>query len=1139
MSKVAPAPAPATGATATVRVSNIPSSAVAAELLAFFDTAVAAAGAAFACEIAAAHRGWLSRGHGSVQFDSAAAASLATDLSSSGRLPPFLGSRLSVSPAHVDLLPRAPDLSLRAAGASLVLGNCVAERELEVAYAWDGVRAEVIPGKRRVDLYLEQDSRRYKLEVLFEDIRECFGCSLDGTGAILLQLIYAPRIHTAISGSAVNSRFTDERFHACKEDAKFAWVRALDFTPNSCFGKCSTLVLKLGEGAPVSDILESLSFSGELGELAISSMDVFGPSSKVVPLVDCPSGFSVPYEILFRLNSLVHMGKLVARHVNADLFKVLEELSVDTSRRIFEKMSKLKSTCYEPLQFIRQEAHSMKISKNALLSNKSKGKGKLTRCYRVHITPSKIYCLGPEEEVSNYVVKYHFEYASDFVRVTFVDEDWSKLSPNALSARIEQGFLSTPLKTGLYHRILSILKEGFCIGPKKYEFLAFSASQLRGNSVWMFASNNSLTAECIRKWMGHFKDIRSVSKCAARMGQLFSSSRQTFEVSSYDVEVIPDIEVTTDGTKYIFSDGIGKVSLRFARQIATIIGLDPVNPPSAFQIRYGGYKGVIAVDPTSFFDLSLRPSMKKFESKSTMLNITNWSKSQPCYMNREIISLLSTLGIRDEIFVSMQKDDMHESDDMLTNKEAALSVLGKIGGAETKTAVKMLLQGYEPSSEPYLLMILKAHQANRLTDIRTRCKIHVQKGRVLIGCLDETGKLDYGQVYIRITKNRKEQKDNEQPFFYNDDGKTAVVVGKVAISKNPCLHPGDIRVLEAVYDPGLDARGLVDCVVFPQRGERPHPNECSGGDLDGDLFFITWDDKLIPEKIDAPMDYTATRPRIMDHVVTLEEIQKHFVDYMINDALGVISTAHLIHADRDLLKARSPECLQLAALHSMAVDFAKTGAPAEMPRALRPREFPDFMERWEKPMYISNGVLGKLYRAALQQAENSEALLPPVPPSCAYDPDLEISGFHEFLDAAEECYELYAEKLGTLMSYYSAEREDEILTGNIGNKLLYLKRDNKRYFEMKDRIVAAVDSLHDEVRGWLRGCREEDASRVASAWYHVTYHPDRRQGKRFWSFPWIVCDSLLAIKAARRCRRQVDGAVPMDCGAHCASEANN
>ncbi|CAL5068316.1 unnamed protein product [Urochloa decumbens] len=1123
--------APAPGATATVRVSNIPPSAIAAELLDFFDSAVAP-GAAFACEIAAAHRGWLSRGHGSVQFDSAAAATRAVDLASAGRLPPFLGSRLSVSPAHVDLLPRAPDFALRASGSCLVLGNRVAERELEVAYAWDGVRAEFIPEKRRVDLYLKHDSRSYKLEVLFEDIRECFGCSFDGTGAILLQLTYAPRIHNAISGSTIKSRFTDERFHACKEDAKFAWVRTVDFTPNSSFGESSTLVLKLSEGAPVSDILEKLPLSGELGKLTVSSMDIVGSSSKVVPIVDCPSGFSVPYEILFRLNSLVHMGKLVARHVNADLFKVLEDLSIDTLRRIFEKMSKLKSTCYEPLEFIRHEAHSKKISKKTLLSKKGEGERKLMRCYRIHITPSKIYCLGPEEEASNYVVMHHSKHASDFARVTFVDEDWSKLSPNALSARIEQGFFSTPFKTDLYHRILSILKEGFRIGPKKYEFLAFSASQLRGSSVWMFASNDSLSAEDIRGWMGHFSDIRSVSKCAARMGQLFSSSRQTFEVSSYDVEVIPDIEVTTDGTKYIFSDGIGKISSRFARQIAKAIGLDPYNPPSAFQIRYGGYKGVIAVDPTSFFNLSLRPSMMKFDSKSTMLNITNWSKSQPCYVNREIISLLSTLGIKDEIFLSMQQDDMHESDEMLTNKEVALSVLGKIGGADTKIAAEMLLQGYEPSSEPYLLMILKAHRANRLTDIRTRCKIHVQKGRVLLGCLDETGKLDYGQVYIRITKNRKEQKYSEQPFFYNDDGKTAVIVGKIAISKNPCLHPGDVRVLEAIYDPGLDARGLIDCVVFPQRGERPHPNECSGGDLDGDLFFITWDDKLIPEKVDAPMDYTATRPRIMDHAVTLEEIQKHFVSYMINDALGVISTAHLIHADRNPLKARSPECLQLAALHSMAVDFAKTGAPAEMPRALRPREFPDFMERWEKPMYHSNGVLGELHRAALCHAKNTEALLPVAPPSCEYDPDLECPGFHDFLDAAEEHYEAYAEKLGTLMTYYSAEHEDEILTGNIRNKLVYLRRDNKRYFEMKDRIIAAVDALHAEVRGWLRARREHDASKLASAWYHVTYHPDRRGKKQFWSFPWITCETLLAIKTARRCRKRVeDAAVPMDCDA--------
>ncbi|WRX19908.1 RNA-dependent RNA polymerase, partial [Theobroma cacao] len=46
-------------------------------------------------------------------------------------------------------------------------------------------------------------------------------------------------------------------------------------------------------------------------------------------------------------------------------------------------------------------------------------------------------------------------------------------------------------------------------------------------------------------------------------------------------------------------------------------------------------------------------------------------------------------------------------------------------------------------------------------------------------------------------------------------------------------------------------------------------------------------------------------------------------------------------------------CLELATLHSMAVDFGKTEAPVEMPRSLKPREFSDFMQRVDKPMYAS------------------------------------------------------------------------------------------------------------------------------------------------------------------------------------------
>ncbi|XVF54593.1 hypothetical protein PTKIN_Ptkin05aG0193900 [Pterospermum kingtungense] len=67
------------------------------------------------------------------------------------------------------------------------------------------------------------------------------------------------------------------------------------------------------------------------------------------------------------------------------------------------------------------------------------------------------------------------------------------------------------------------------------------------------------------------------------------------------------------------------------------------------------------------------------------------------------------------------------------------------------------------------------------------------------------------------------------------------------------------------------------------------------------------------------MDYTGRNSRIMDHEVTLKEIQQFFVDYMINDTLGAISIAHLMHADREPDKAFSENCLAFSTLHSMAV----------------------------------------------------------------------------------------------------------------------------------------------------------------------------------------------------------------------------
>lgn len=49
------------------------------------------------------------------------------------------------------------------------------------------------------------------------------------------------------------------------------------------------------------------------------------------------------------------------------------------------------------------------------------------------------------------------------------------------------------------------------------------------------------------------------------------------------------------------------------------------------------------------------------------------------------------------------------------------------------------------------------------------------------------------------------------------------------------------------------------------------------------------------------------------------------VDYMKGDNLGLIATSHKIHADLSVKGVLSQKCIELAQLHSIAVDFPKTG----------------------------------------------------------------------------------------------------------------------------------------------------------------------------------------------------------------------
>lgn len=95
-------------------------------------------------------------------------------------------------------------------------------------------------------------------------------------------------------------------------------------------------------------------------------------------------------------------------------------------------------------------------------------------------------------------------------------------------------------------------------------------------------------------------------------------------------------------------------------------------------------------------------------------------------------------------------------------------------------------------------------------------------------------------------------------------------------AKNICTKPttedkmivsvGDVRILRAVDKTCLHHHQ--DVIVFPRKGPRPHPDEMSGSDLDGDLYYAAWEPRLVPtQPMYEPMNYSAPDKLMVSEVM--------------------------------------------------------------------------------------------------------------------------------------------------------------------------------------------------------------------------------------------------------------------------------
>ena len=290
---------------------------------------------------------------------------------------------------------------------------------------------------------------------------------------------------------------------------------------------------------------------------------------------------------------------------------------------------------------------------------------------------------------------------------------------------------------------------------------------------------------------------------------------------------------------------------------------------------------------------------------------------------------------------------------------------------------------------------------------------------MLYGVVDETDSLNEGEVFIQISKETAEGKEELQ----------IITDCNVLVTRMPCYHPGDVRVLRAVDKPHL--HHLVDCIVFPAKGNRPHPTEMSGGDLDGDEYWTCWNPLFVDQvKQREPGDYTAPEKPKVDGEITIEMMVEFIIDILSKAAhVGILSRRHLAICARD--SPENPLALQLTQYINDALDFPKTGVnsmPTEQFRKLNVYEYPDFMQSETKNVFRCDKALCYLFRQ-MEETVNihlstSETIQP-----ILMDQDLVVTGYEKYLGDAMLDYQNFVHKMDMILNTYDLENELELIIG--------------------------------------------------------------------------------------------------------------
>lgn len=286
--------------------------------------------------------------------------------------------------------------------------------------------------------------------------------------------------------------------------------------------------------------------------------------------------------------------------------------------------------------------------------------------------------------------------------------------------------------------------------------------------------------------------------------------------------------------------------------------------PSVFQARISGAKGVwIRSGPSDASSgehripwLQINSKQRKFfphdEDTDSHIETDRWTfevvkysaKPKSSTLHSSFIPILIDRGITKEIIskfvtesLSKEREDILSS---ISDSKSLLNWLQRVGSVNvpnvprgqwaipailTEKIMLLIQSGFEPKQLSFLNKILTERIEQYLLRVAQNFSIRLPRSTYVIGIADPKKVLKPGEVFLAFSHS-----------FPIDQDRIPHLLNEVLITRHPALRRSDIQKVRAVYKPELSY--LTDVIVFPSTGCVPLASKLSGGDYDGDAFWV-------------------------------------------------------------------------------------------------------------------------------------------------------------------------------------------------------------------------------------------------------------------------------------------------------------